>query len=145
MCRQVSWRGRVILVTKSRSPRLNRFISETKTEEPPQSEKNQRWASTFRTKSNNSWTSDWGTGDPCCRTVQSASYLSCIRFYYRPSLSVVLRGGPQGSALGPILFFTYMLPRATLLTDTVLFYADDTQMYIPVRSTDPGNANQHHL
>ncbi len=44
-------------------------------------------------------------------------------------------GVPQGSILGPVPFSLYMLPLGSILyTYRVMQYADDIQIYIPLKS-----------
>ena len=55
------------------------------------------------------------------------------------SISNIRYGVPQGSILGPILFSIYMLPLGEVIKRHGIsfhFYADDSQLYLPIKSND---------
>src|SRR5688572_27617532 len=73
-----------------------------------------------------------------------SSYLSqrsqsvVINHTFSPNLPL-LRGVPQGSVLGPLLFTLFTTPLSHLLTGSSLqfhFYADDTQIYLSFSSAN---------
>ena len=56
------------------------------------------------------------------------------------SISNIRYGVPQGSILGPIIFSIYMLPLGEVIRRHGIsfnFYADDSQLYLPIKPHDP--------
>lgn len=77
------------------------------------------------------------------------SYLSYLKIFlkmgnFSSSMSPLTCGLPQRSILSPSLFSLYMLPLGTILRKHGVpfhFYADDTQIYIPIKRNNPAAIN----
>ena len=57
----------------------------------------------------------------------------------------VTSGVPQGSVLGPCLFLYYISDKAQGLTSTVRLFADDTMIYMAIKSDQDAKALQKDL
>lgn len=81
------------------------------------------------------------------------SYLTDRKFLvkmgnFSSSMAPLRCGLPQGSILAPSLFSLYMLPLGTIFRKHCVsfhFYADDTQIYIPIKRNNPAALNSLHL
>jgi len=83
------------------------------------------------------WISSYLTGRPSSVHVGSSA----------SSLTMATSGVPQGSVLGPLLYVAYVAPAGRLISSFgIKFhqYADDTQLYTRLSTTDSASTEQLH-